>query len=501
MALKTAEQFRESLRDGRVVYMDGEKVKDVTTHPKLKVATDTAAFDYELAEMPEYRELAVVRDEKTGDEYSRYFHRPKNGEDLLKRHELMLVASRLNYTTTPFAREMIDSFNGCVVTAHAMGNRDYIERTDAYLDYLRKNDLSLAGAITDVKGDRLLRPADPKQSHPDYYLRVIDKNKEGIIVRGCKAHITSSAYLNEMLVMPCRNMTEADADYAVAFATPVSAKGVIQIVHPFDSHRGPLDFPLDIPVRSHTDSLVIFDDVFVPWERVFLCGEWQSAATAVYNFAYLHRHTAVTYHIAWVELIVGLGAAIADFNGVTKAPNIREEVTELIIYLNTMKALARASCIDYVMHGDLAIPNPVTANVAKHYYADNYHKVVKIVEDLCGALLTTAPSFRDWQNPATGNFMEKYLGGRAGASAEARLRILQALRHYPCLGTELDVNNIHAEGSLMAERLTIYSEARKDLELYKQLANYLAGNVKMSWEEYKQLCGELSKLGKGESQR
>lgn len=501
MALKTAEQFRESVRDGRLVYLDGEKVKDVTTHPRLKVATDTAAFDYELAEMPEYRDLAVVKDKQTGDEYSRYFHRPQNGEDLLKRHELMLVASRLNYTTTPFAREMIDSFNGCVITAHAMGNRDYIERTDAYLDYLRKNDLSLAGAITDVKGDRMLRAADPKQSHPDYYLRMIDKNKDGIVVRGCKAHITSSAYLNEMMVMPCRNMTQDDADYAIAFATPVNAKGIIQIVHPFDSHRGPLDFPIDIPVRSHTDSLVIFDDVFVPWERVFLCGEWQNAATAVYNFAYLHRHTAVTYHIAWVELIVGLGAAIADYNGVAKAANIREEITELIIYLNTMKSLARASCIDYVKHGDLAIPNPVTANVAKHYYADNYHKVVKIVEDLSGALLTTAPSYREWQNPATGKFMEKYLGGRAGATAEARLRILQALRHYPCLGTELDVNNIHAEGSLMAERLTIYAEAKKDIELYKQLANYLAGNIKMSWEEYKQLCQELSKLGKGESKR
>ena len=501
MGLKTAEQFRESLRDGRVVYFEGEKVKDVTTHPKLKVATDTAAFDYEMAEIPEYRDLAVVKDKKTGEEYSRYFHRPENGEDLLKRHELMLTASRLNYTTTPFAREMIDSFNGCVVTAHAMGNKDYIERTDAYLAYLRKNDLSLAGAITDVKGDRVLRPADPKQGHRDYYLRVIDKGKDGIVVRGCKAHITSSAYLNEMMVMPCRNMTQDDADYAVAFATPVNAKGILQIVHPFDSHRGSLDFPIDAPVRSHTDSLVIFDDVFVPWERVFLCGEWQHAATAVYNFAYLHRHTAVTYHIAWVELIVGLGAAIADYNGVAKAPNIREELTELIIYLNTMKSLARASCIDYVKHGDLAIPNPVTANVAKHYYADNYHKVVKIVEDLCGAILTTAPTYRDWQNPDTGKFMEKYLGGRAGATAEARLRILQALRHYPCLGTELDVNNIHAEGSLMAERLTIYGEARKDLELYKQLANYLAGNIKMSWDEYKQLCQELSKLGKGESHK
>jgi 4-hydroxybutyryl-CoA dehydratase/vinylacetyl-CoA-Delta-isomerase len=497
MGLKSPEEFKESLRDGRVVYINGEKVEDVTTHPQLKVAVETAATDYVMAEMPEFRDLAVVVDEKTGEPYSRYFYRPKNGEDLLKRHELMLAASRLNYTTTPFAREMIDSFNGCAVTAYAMGNKDYIERIEAYLEYLKKNDLSLAGAITDVKGDRSLRAADPKQKHPDYYVRVVDRNKDGIVVRGAKVHITGSAYLNEMIVMPCRNMTEADADYAVAFATPVNANGIIQITHPFDYHRGASDFPVDLPVRSHTDALIIFDDVFVPWERVFLCGEWQYAVTAVYNFAYLHRHTAVTYHIAWVELLVGLAAAMTEYIGVSRAANIREEMTELIYYLNTMKSLARASCIDCVMEGGLAIPNPVTANVAKYFYANNYHSVVKIVEDICGGLLTTAPTYQDWQNSETKDFMDKYLGGRADVSTEARLRILQTLRHYPCLGTELDVNNIHAEGSLMAERLTIYAEARQDLALYKKLAEVLSGITKVSQEEYVKLVQDLGVMGKG----
>jgi len=498
MALKTPEEFKESLRDGRVVYIDGEKVDDVTTHPKLKTAVDTAAFDYEMAEMPEFRDLAVVNDEKTGEPFCRYFHRPKNGDDLLKRHELMLTASRLNYTTTPFAREMIDAFNGCVVTAYSLGNKDYIERTEAYLAYLKKNDLSLAGAITDVKGDRSLRPSDPKQKHPDYYLRVVDKNKDGIVVRGAKVHITASPYLNELLVMPCRNMTEGDADYAVAFATPANAKGIVQIAHPFDAEKGPRDFPINLPARSHTDALIIFDDVFVPWERVFLCGEWQHAATTVYNFAYLHRHTAVTYHIAWVELVVGLAAAIADYNGVTRAANIREQMTELIYYLNAMKSLARASCIDYVMHQGMAIPNPVTANVAKYFYANNWHNVTKIVEDISGGLLTTAPTYKDWQNDETKGFMDKYLGGTADASAEARLRILQTLRHYPCLGLELDVNNIHAEGSLMAQRLTMSTEARQDIGLYKKLANILAGVNEVSHEDYVNLCKDLGNLGRSE---
>ncbi len=496
MGLKTPEEFKESLRDGRVVYIDGEKVEDITTHPQLKVAVETAATDYVMAEMPEFRDLAVVVDEKTGEEYSRYFYRPQNGEDLLKRHELMLAASRLNCMTTPFAREMIDSFNGCAVTAYTMGNKDYIERIEAYLDYLKKNDLSLAGAITDVKGDRSLRPSDPKQKHTDYYLRVVDRRKDGIVVRGAKAHITGAPYLNELIVMPCRNMTEGDADYAVAFATPVNAKGIIQIAHPFDYHRGASDFPLDMPIRSHTDSLIIFNDVFVPWERVFLCGEWQQAATAVYNFAYLHRHTATTYHIAWVELLVGLAAAISEYNGVARAANIRDGMTELIFYLNTMKSLARASCIDYVMHGGIAIPNPITANAAKYFYANFYHTCTKIVEDFCGGIINTMPTYKDWQNSDTRDFIDKYLGAKADVSAEARLRILNTLRHYPCLGTEIDVNNIHAEGSLMAERLTIYAEAREDIALYKKVAEVLSGITKVSDKEYVKLVQDLGTLGK-----
>jgi 4-hydroxybutyryl-CoA dehydratase/vinylacetyl-CoA-Delta-isomerase len=192
---------------------------------------------------------------------------------------------------------------------------------------------------------------------------------------------------------------------------------------------------------------------------------------------------------------------MADYNGTTRASNIRDELTELLFYVNTMKSLARASCLDCVVHSGLAIPNPVTANVAKYFYANHYHSVVKIVEDICGGLLTTAPSYADWQNPETHRYLERYLGGRDGAGAEARLRVLQALRHYPALGVEIDVNNIHAEGSLMAERLTIFGEGRKDLDLYKQLANHLAGNTPMDQEAYHSLCREISNLGKGGENR
>jgi 4-hydroxybutyryl-CoA dehydratase/vinylacetyl-CoA-Delta-isomerase len=485
MGLKSVKEYVNSLVDGRVVYLDGERINNITTHPEMKVCVNTAAMDYAIAEMPEYRDLAVVTDEKTGEPISRYYYLPKNAQDLLKRYELMLSATRLNFGVIPFTKDIAaDSISAIIATARAIarktGKKEYMERAENYLRYLQRNDLSAGGAMTDVKGDRSLRPADPKQSHPDYYVRVVEENKEGIVVRGAKMHITGAAYFNELIVVPCRNMTQADADYAVSFAIPANTKGIIHIVHPFRYRRSASDFPLDFPVRAHTDSLLVFDDVFVPWERVFMCKEWDQARTIVYNFAYFHRSTAVTYHIPITEFLVGAAQALAECIGIETSSNIREKMTDLIMYLDTMKSLAKAACMDYVVHEDIAVPNPVISNLAKYYYANNYQSsCTKLIEDISGGILMTSPTHSDWQNPETKRFMDKYLSGKKGTTAEERLRLLDMIRYYPFINLEGDVLNIHGEGSLMAQRLTIYAESMPEIEKYKKNARYLAGIDKL----------------------
>jgi 4-hydroxybutyryl-CoA dehydratase/vinylacetyl-CoA-Delta-isomerase len=329
--------------------------------------------------------------------------------------------------------------------------------------------------MTDVKGDRILRPSSPKQAHPDYYVRVVDKDDKGIVVRGAKAHITAAAYCKELFVLPCRNMTEEDKDYAVAFAIPADTKGVIQICHPVTTHLSPLDFPVDLPMRNHTDSLVIFDDVFVPWERVFLCGEWQFAMPLVYNFAYIHRHTAASYRIPMSEALVGAAQAMAEYNGIANVSHVVEKITDLVMYVDTLKSLARASCLDYVTYGGIPIPNPVISNISKYYFANNFHNCVKTVEDIAGGLLITAPTYKDYQNPETGEYIKKYLGGMAGISAERRLRMLQLIRRL--LGLETEVLAVHAEGSLQAQRMTIFFEAKSEIKKYKKWVEEAAGIV------------------------
>jgi 4-hydroxybutyryl-CoA dehydratase/vinylacetyl-CoA-Delta-isomerase len=474
MGLITVKEYKDSLKDGRVVYYEGEKVGDITTHPALKVCVETAAMDYEMAEIPEHRDLAMVAHRKTGEPISRYYYTPQNAEDLLKRHELMVTATRLGGGVIPFIHDVgADALNAVNIVANMLGKKEYTERAESYRYYLQNNDLSVACAMTDVKGDRILRPSSPKQAHPDYYVRVVDKDDKGIVVRGAKAHITAAAYCKELFVLPCRNMTEEDKDYAVAFAIPADTKGVIQICHTVTTHQSPLDFPVDLPMRNHTDSLIIFDDVFIPWERVFLCGEWQFAMPLVYNFAYIHRHTAASYRIPMSEALVGAAQAMAEYNGIADVTHVVEKITDLVMYVDTLKSLARASCLDYVTYGGIPIPNPVISNISKYYFANNFHNCVKAVEDIAGGLLITAPTYKDYQNPDTADYIKKYLGGTAGVSAESRLRMLQLIRRL--LGLETEVLAVHAEGSLQAQRMTIFFETRSEIKQYKKWVEKAAG--------------------------
>ncbi|MBW2045341.1 MAG: hypothetical protein JRI96_10725 [Deltaproteobacteria bacterium] len=473
MGLITAEEYKASLNDGREVYYKGERIENVATHPDLSVPVNVMAIDYEMAEDPQDRKLAVMEDPETGEPISRYYYKPQNAEDLLNVHELIVRSSTLADGYIPLAHDIgADALNAIEITANILGNQDYIDRIQNYRKLLQEKDLATCAGVTDVKGNRMLRPSDPGQAHPDFYVHVVEKNTKGIIVRGAKMHITGAAYCNDIFVIPCRTMSEEDKDYAVAFAVPANTKGIKQVCRPFTSHIGPLEFPNKRPVRVHTDSLIIFDDVLVPWERVFLCGEWKYAATMVYNFALMHRRTGCAYRIPLSEQLVGVAAAIAEYNGISSAPHVREKLTDLVIYLETLKSLSKTACYDYVMRGGVAVPNPIATNMAKYHFAHNYHDVVKAIQDLTGGLVVTAPTYKDYQLPQLHDFIDKYLIANKKVSAENRLRMVDLIRRIT--RAELETICLHGEGSPMAERMTIFMEAREVLKQCKELVEEMA---------------------------
>jgi 4-hydroxybutyryl-CoA dehydratase/vinylacetyl-CoA-Delta-isomerase len=476
MALRTAEQYRQGLRDGRRVYLAGNVVCDVTQDPYLKVGVETAAFDFLMAHDPELQQIAVAKDPETGEAVSRYFDVPDEPGAVAERFELVSAACRYADGALPFVKDVgTDILNGLSAVARAAGNGLYERRIADYRRECARRDLSLAGAVTDVKGDRSKPPA--QQRSPDYYLRVVDETPHEIVVSGAKAHITASAYVDEILVIPTRNLGENEADHAVAFAVPADTPGITQICRPNFRYEDELSFPTPRPKRAHIEALLIFDAVRVPKERVFLLRDWQLAQPVAYAFSAFHRFTAVTYKIPILEYMTGLAMLAAEANGVQRASHVRERFVELIRYTETTRALAKAALAepeDFAGSG-LYVAKPLLTNMAKMHFASRFHEFVRDIQDIAGGLLVTQPTYRDWQHPELKPHLERYLGGAEPFDAAERLKLFSMLRHVVASDFSgwHEVCTIHAEGSLASQKMMLLAEA--PLDAYKARAREVVG--------------------------
>jgi len=455
--MRTAEEYLAGLRDGRTVYFRGERVADVTTHPELGRAARHCALDYSFADDPGHRELARYTED--GRTLNRFYKPPRDADDLLRRRELIAETTRAGRGLVVLVREIgTDFLFAAHIVTHAMQERlraPYHERLRAFWRHVAERDLAMGVAQTDVKGDRSLGPTE--QEHPDYYVRVVDRGPDGIVVRGAKAHTTNAVFADELIVLPCRALGERDGDYAVSFAVPCRTPGLRFIASPF-SGGGASAF--DHPVSSRhkvADTLTVFDDVFVPWDRVFLCGETPYAGALALGFVEYHRFTAVSYKLPLLDLMIGCAVLAAEANGIASAGHVRDKLARLIAYRETVRALTVAAAHECTLKAGLAVPSTTVTNIAKQYFAENYHLMVQKVQDIAGGLLVTGPSEADWKNPETKGDVERYLGGRRGFGAINRLKLFNLIRD--CFASDFggyhELLAIHAEGSLEAQKITI----------------------------------------------
>ena len=475
MGIRTVEQYKQSLKDGRRVYIRGEKVDDVTAHPILGVSVDTVAQGFALTASadPEVKRLFVVPHPKTGEPINRYFVTPRNAEDLVLRTKMIQRSIELT-GGLPFGKDIgTDCLNAAFVVAGQMGKEQYQKNAMNFLEHVRKYDLAMCGAVTCVKGDRSKEPS--QQKHPDYYLHVVDKNKEGIVVKGAKIHITSAPVANEIIVVPTRQMRESEADYAVSFAVPANSKGIVFICRAGRGQWTAHEFHPDYPVRELTEAMIVFDNVFVPWERVFMCGEWQFSMLLAYTFATFHRFTAISYKVPAAEVMAGCAVAMAEYNGLEKVGHVRDKLADIAGYVETLRALTNAAAKDPVMYGDIAVPNPLIANMAKLHFSSKYHEFVKWIQDICGGILATSPDRKDWENPEIHDYLDHYLGGSAKYSTEDRLRMIHAAQRMLCSHESAfhEVTTVHAEGSMAAQKMMILAES--PLRKYREMAKRAAG--------------------------
>ncbi len=452
MALRTPDDYRSTLADGRILYYRGQKVDDICAVPELRVAVDHAAIDYEVAEDPTYRDLATFKDPGSGEEHSAYYKVPRDTQDLLDRSKLIETCTSLGGTMVTLIKEI--GSDGLFAMLRILRG-DERERAEAFYRHCRDGDLAVAVAQTDVKGDRSLPPH--RQPDPDTYVHVVDRDEKGIVVRGAKCHTSISANADEIIVFPTRAMGPEDSEFAVAFAVPTNAAGVSMYISSYAS--GDLD-PWALPLSSKhkmLETLTVFDDVFVPWDRVFLCGDPEVAGPLALTFVEYHRFTAVSYKLPLIDLLVGAAAEIADMNGVTKAGHVREKLTKLVIYAETVRALTEMAALRARVDDatGIAYPDPMTTNMAKYTFATGYHEALEIIQDLSGGLLVTGPGGADWASDEVRPVLEKYFAGKAPATERlAMLNLISDLTTRDFGGYHA-VLAVHAEGSIEAEKMQI----------------------------------------------
>jgi len=474
MALKTSEEYAERLKRMKPnVYAHGKKIG--RDDPILKLPINTLKFTFDAADDPELKALIITESHLTGEKINRFASLNLGIDDLYKQQELKRKCCHRVGGCTQRCMAT-DTLNAIGVVAKEIDDdkgTSYHENFNEFLKYYQANDLVGSTAMTDSKGDRRARPS--QQQDPDLYLRVVEKTKKGIVVRGAKNHITMGPYVDEHLVIPTRNLTSEEGDWAVSFAVPADTDG-IRIISRIVAPRQRIDLKAPYNTYGVSDSVVVFDNVFVPWERVFMCGEWEFAGRLALTFAGFHRHSYCGCKPAVTDIILGTTALAAEYNGVGNAPHITDELTELMIiaelvYASGIAAAARAK----ETSSGIFTPEFLYSNTGRYLAGTKIYHEYDILTSIAGGFPSTIPPEEDWLNPETGPDLEKYISRKPGIPAEKLHRLFRFISDFSCsaMGGWAQYAGIHGGGSPVMEKIGI--RAGYDLEAKKNIAKYLAG--------------------------
>ena len=480
MSLMTGEQYIESIRKMHMnVYMFGKKVECPVDDPILRPSLNSVRMTYDLAQKPEYQDLMTAVSPYTGQRVNRFTHIHQSTEDLIKKVKMQRLLGQ--QTAACFQRCVgMDAFNAVFSTTYETDQKygtHYHENFRKFMVYVQENDLTVDGAMTDPKGDRSKAPH--LQADPDLFLHVVERRADGIVVRGAKAHQTGVLNSHEVIVMPTQSMKPEDADYAVSFAVPMDTPGITMIIGRQSCDTRKLEgSEMDVGNSEFggVEALTIFDDVFVPNERIFLNGEAEFAGMMVERFAGYHRQSYGGCKVGVGDVLIGAAAVAADYNGAAKASHIKDKLIEMTHLNETLYACGIAcSAEGHPTESGNYIIDLLLANVCKQNVTRFPYEIVRLAEDIAGGLMVTAPSEADFRDPRLGPVINKYLKGVEGVSTENRLRILRLIENL-ALGTAAvgyRTESMHGAGSPQAQRIMIARQG--NLQAKKQMAKEIAG--------------------------
>jgi 4-hydroxybutyryl-CoA dehydratase/vinylacetyl-CoA-Delta-isomerase len=483
MAIRTSEEYLKSLQGRNLkIYMFGELIKDPFNHPIIRPSINSVAMTYELANKDGFKDLMTATSHLTGEKINRYTHIHQSTEDLINKVKMLRKLGQV--TCSCFQRCVgMDAMNAIYSTTFDIDQTegtDYHNRFIEYVKHAQADDLTIDGAMTDVKGDRSLKPS--AQPDPDMYVRIVKQTKDGIVVRGAKAHQTGCINSHDILVMPTIAMRQEDKDYAVCFAVPADTDGITYIYgrQSMDTRKleegtcGEID--RGNVCYGGQEILVVFEDVFVPADSVFMCGEYEHSSALVERFAGYHRQSYGGCKVGIGDVLIGAAALIAEYNGTQKASHIRDKIVEMI-HLNESLYACGIACSsqgtktasgNYLV--DLLLANVCKQNVTRFPY-----EISRLLQDIAGGIMVTLPSARDLKSPEVGHYIEKYLKGVSSVSAENRIRLLRFIENM-CLGCGAVcylTESMHGAGSPQAQRIMM--SRMLDIEARKQMVKQIAG--------------------------
>ncbi len=473
MLISSGEWVERQLRMKKNIHMGGELVG--RDHPLIVPGRNVIAMTYDMAQDPKYKGICTTTSHLDGSEINRWCNLHLSVEDLLIKQK----STRCGIHNCGFCMQRCmgnDGLNALCVVSKELDEKygtDYHQRYQEYLKFFQKNDITSALAQTDVKGDRLKRPAD--QDDPDLYVRVVDKKPGGIVVRGAKCHITMGVYADEMIVVPTRAMREQEKDYAVAFAIPTDTKG-LYFLNRASSPRTRKFFKSPMSEYGSSDAFTIFDDVFVPWERVFMCGEYQEAGRLALVFANYHRHAYCGCKPGVTDVIMGFTELVAEYSGIERAQHVRHEMADLIATAELVYAAGIASSVNAQKSSSgVMIPDPIYSNVGRRLAGEKIYHEHNVLVAIAGGLPATLPFEDEFANEKTAPFLEKYIARKKGISAEAIHRCFRSISDLSCsgFGSVWQIAGVHGGGSPIMETIAIL--ANYDLNQRVEIAKFLAG--------------------------
>lgn len=457
--LMSAADYRESLRRYKPqVFVNGQRVESVADEPLLAPGIAATGVCYDFALNPEHRLLMTARQATSGKTVNRMLHINENSTDLLNKLEAVRLLCRESGCAMRYLTH--DAANGIFQATkqiEATFGTDHHARFVNYLHRIQDEDLTVGVAMTDAKGDRSKRPG--LQTNRDSYVHIAERRPDGIVIRGTKAIVTAAPYVHEFLVMPCRTMTPEDADFAVCCAVPVDAEGVTIIARPAGR---PGDKAAKFSSKyGQSTGVVMFDDVFVPWDRVFADGQHEETGQLTTNYATHHRHSCIGARAGFGDLLIGAGALMIEVNGLDpeKHGHVREAMVDLIKIVEGFFACGVAASVYAVKDASgTAMPDAVFSNIGKLLLATQIYDMHRLAHYVSGGLVVALPGPDEDHNPETAGSLAAVFAGRPDIPASSRMEAARLVEDLTAshTGGWMSLISLHGGGSPEAMKREIW---------------------------------------------